>query len=286
MKYYWTVPNSDNFNTSSEWTPSSVPGAFDQVFLTGTGPFYDVNVTDSQTVLTISTSIDAILNITNGGKFTAEAGTGSGANNGSIHVSDGSFFDVAGTIDNHGTIELLGSGAGASLVLLGDTTLNGGALTGGNDDLNFIIGNGMLTNAGNSDISGAATIDVPIDNKATIEANDSTSDLQLNGTVTNTGEMLGDSNPGLILTTTVHNIGGLIEAATGLVQLGVPGMPSQPGAIIGGTIENLGGNFLLEVGSLDGSGTHRSPSSGRSISTQAQTLTLRAPSRPTMAVSL
>src|ERR1700722_12054984 len=253
MKYYWTVPNSDNFNTSSEWTPSSVPGAFDQVFLTGTGPFYDVNVTDSQTVLTISTSIDAILNITNGGKFTAEAGTGSGANNGSIHVSDGSFFDVAGTINNHGTIELLGSGAGASLVLLGDTTLNGGALTGGNDDLNFIIGNGMLTNAGNSDIRGPATIDVPIDNKATIEANDSTSDLQLNGTVTNTGEMLGDSNPGLILTTTVHNIGGLIEAATGLVQLGVP---SQPGAIIGGTIENLGGNFLLEVGSLDGSGTH------------------------------
>jgi hypothetical protein len=252
MKFYWTIPNSDNFNTSSEWTPSSVPGAFDQVFLTGTGPFYDVNVTDSQTVLTISTSIDAILNVTNGGKFTAEAGTGSGANNGSIHVTDAS-FDVAGTINNHGTIELLG----ASLFLLGDTTLNGGALMlGGNDGLNSIIGNGMLTNAGNSDISGGATIDVPIDNKATIEANESTSDLQLNGTVTNTGEMLGDTNSGLILTTTVHNIGGLIEAATGLVQLGVPGMPSQPGTIIGGTIENLGGNFLLEVGSLDGSGTH------------------------------
>jgi len=266
MKFYWNVPNSDNFNTSSEWTPSSVPGAFDQVFLTGTGPFYDVNVTDLQTVLTISTSIDAILNITNGGKFTAEAGTGAGANNGIIDVSDGSSFDVAGTINNNGTIELLGS-VGASLFLLGDTTLNGGALTlGGNDGQNFIGGNGMLTNAGNSDISGTGEIDVPIDNKATvlpsgniipvIDANNSTSDLQLNGTVTNTGEMLGDSNAGLILTTTVHNIGGLIEAATGLVQLGVPGLHSQPGTIIGGTIENLGGNFLLEVGSLDGSGTH------------------------------
>ena len=139
------------------------------------------------------------MNITNGGKFTAEDGTGSGANNGSIHVT-GASFDVAGTINNHGTIELLGSGAGAVLSLLGDTTLNGGALTLGGNGQNFIIGGGMLTNAGNSDISGAATIDVPIDNKATIEANDSTSDLQLNGTVTNTGEMLGDSNPGLILT--------------------------------------------------------------------------------------
>ena len=84
---------------------------------------------DSETVLTISTSADAILNIVNNSRFTAEQGTGSGANNGSIHVSDTSVFNVAGTINNNGTIQLLGSGAGASLILLGDTTLNGGTTT-------------------------------------------------------------------------------------------------------------------------------------------------------------
>jgi hypothetical protein len=155
VKFYWKVPNSDSFTKPSEWTPSAVPGASDQALMTGTGIAYDVNVQGgvSETVLTISTSADAILNIIQNSTFTD--GTGSGANNGSIHVSDGSFFDVAGTINNHGTIQLLGTGVGASLVLLGDTTLNGGALTlndtsGGNR----IIGGGMLTNAGNSEISG------------------------------------------------------------------------------------------------------------------------------------
>jgi hypothetical protein len=127
MKFYWKVPNSDLFTTASEWTPAVVPGALDQAFLTGTGTPYDVNVTngDSETVLTISISADAILNIINNSRFTAEEGTGSGANNGTIQVSDTSVFSVAGTINNNGSIELMGSGAGASLILLGDTTLNG-----------------------------------------------------------------------------------------------------------------------------------------------------------------
>ncbi len=254
MKFYWKIPNSDNFTTASEWTPASVPGAFDQVLLTGTGTAYDVNVTTSQTVLTIGTSLDATLNIIDG-TFTAEDGTGSGANNGKILVTNAS-FDVAGTINNNGTIELMAGGGGAELILLGDTTLNGGTLKLDSNAETFIAGGGMLTNTGNAHITGASIIDVPIDNKATIDGNNATSDLQLDATVTNTGEMLGESNPGLILTTTVNNIGGLIEANAGLVQLGVPGTPGQPGTIIGGTIDNLGGNFLLEVGSLDGSGTH------------------------------
>ena len=111
MKFYWKIPNSDNFTTASEWTPASVPGAFDQVLLTGTGTAYDVNVTTSQTVLTISTSLDATLNIIDG-TFTAEDGTGSGANNGKILVTNAS-FDVAGTINNNGTIELMAGGGGA-----------------------------------------------------------------------------------------------------------------------------------------------------------------------------
>src|SRR6476469_8762815 len=106
MKFYWKMPNSDNFTAASEWTPSSVPGAFDQVFLTATGTAYDVNVTngDTETVLTISTSVDSTLNIINNSRFTAEEGTGSGANNGTIQVSDTSVLKVAGTINNNGSI--------------------------------------------------------------------------------------------------------------------------------------------------------------------------------------
>jgi hypothetical protein len=77
--------------------------------------------------------------------------------------------------------------------------------------------------------------------------------LQLNGPVTNTGKLFGDGSQGLLLQTTVNNIGGTIEAGTGLVRFGSPG---QAAAIIGGTIENGEGTFLLEDGSLDGSGTH------------------------------
>ncbi len=81
MKIYWKVLNSDSFTNASEWTPSGVPGALDQAFLTGTGTGYDVNVLngESETVLTISTSADAILNIIQNSTFTAEDGTGSAA---------------------------------------------------------------------------------------------------------------------------------------------------------------------------------------------------------------
>jgi hypothetical protein len=262
MKFYWKVPNSDDFDNASEWTPSEVPGASDQAFLTGTGTGYDVNVLggESETVLTISTSADAILNIIQSSTFTAEAGTGSGANNGSIQVSDGSSFDVAGTINNPGTIQLLGTSTGGALVLLGDTTLNGGGsltlsdATGGNT----IDGAGTLTN--NSGINGAGKIEVAIVNKTTvlpggniipaIEGNSGSNTLELDGVVTNTGDLDGEGAAGLLIQNNVNNIGGLIDASGGKVEI------DKAATIVGGILQNAGGTFIIANANLDGSGTH------------------------------
>ena len=108
MKFYWKSAASGNFATAGNWSPSGPPGVFDQAILTATGAFYTVTATNDQTVLTVNTSADATLDI-QGSTFTAEAGTGAGANNGTIDVEHGSTFAVAGTLNNPGTINLFGA---------------------------------------------------------------------------------------------------------------------------------------------------------------------------------
>jgi hypothetical protein len=258
MTAYWKAAATGDFGTSGNWTPFGPPGPLDQAMLTASGSPYTVNVTSDQTVLTVDTSADATLDLQSN-TFTAEAGTGSGANNGTIEIDTGSLFAVAGTINNNGLIELQGSGAGTAIALLGDTTLNGGALTmSDNFGAHAIAGGGTLTNAGDSDVSGAGLIEVPVNNKATvlpsgniipvIDATGSNAPLELDGTVTNTGELLGDGSAGLDLDNAVYNVGGLVDANTGLVEL--------DSTIIGGTIENASGTFLVMGGSFDGGGTH------------------------------
>ena len=270
MKIYWNSATSGDFGTAGNWTPSAVPGAFDQALLTAAGTPYIVSVTSNQTVLTINTSADANLDISGGITFTAEGGSGAGANNGTIVAEDGSIFAMAGTVNNNGTIRIGGnsgggvpdSGGGATIILLGDTTLNGGVLTllAGSSSENFIFGSGLLTNTGNSDINGAGEIHVPVDNKATvlpsgifipvIDGNSNANALKLLAPVTNTGELLGESAAGLSIANIVYNTGGLIEANGGLVSLDTGAM------IIGGTLDDEGGTFSVVNASLDGGGTH------------------------------
>ncbi len=257
MKYYWKSATSGNFATAGNWSPSGPPGVFDQAILTATGAFYTVAATNDQTVLTVNTSADATLDI-QGSTFTAEAGTGAGANNGTIDVEHGSTFAVAGTLNNPGTINLFGSGEAAYLQLVGDTTLKGGELH--LFGYAQIDGNGTLTNLGASQIDGAGTIEVPLDNEAVhslggnaiplIVADDNTYSLSLQAAVTNTGELRGTGSAGLIIQNNVNNIGGLINADFGLVGI-------QNGAtIIGGTLEETGGTFSVVNASFDGGGTH------------------------------
>jgi hypothetical protein len=248
MKYYWKSATSGNFATAGNWSPSGPPGVFDQAILTATGAFYTVAATNDQTVLTVNTSADATLDI-QGSTFTAEAGTGAGANNGTIDVEHGSTFAVAGTLNNSGTINLFGAGEAAYLQLVGDTTLKGGELhLFGYAEID---GNGTLTNSRNSTIDGAATIFVPLVNDATavVDAN-GPQGIGLKGVVTNTGELLGESAAGLSIANIVYNTGGLIEANGGSVSLSTGAM------IIGGTLDEEGGTFSVETASFDGAGAH------------------------------
>ena len=142
--------------------------------LTATGASYTVSVSNTQTVLTIDTSAYADLDIQNNVTFTAEDGKGPGANNGIIHAEPGSTFEVAGTINNKGTIYLGNSSQSGSgtpytlMVLLGDTTLNGGALTIFRNG--EVTGGGTLTNTGASVISGSGEIDVAATTKKPLPA--------------------------------------------------------------------------------------------------------------------
>jgi hypothetical protein len=120
MKIYWNSATSGDFGTAGNWTPSDVPLAFDQAFLTATGSAYTVTAQSDETVLTVNTSADATLDIGQGTRFTAEAGTGPGANNGTIDVTNATFA-VAGTINNNGTIEINSGGSSAVFKLVGNT---------------------------------------------------------------------------------------------------------------------------------------------------------------------
>jgi len=263
MKVYWKTAASGDFSTSADWTPSVPPGAGDQAMLTATGASYTVSVSSNQTVLTIDTSAYADLDIQNNVTFTAEDGTGPGANNGIIHAEPGSTFEVAGTINNNGTIYLGNSSQSGSgtpytlMVLLGDTTLNGGALTIFRNG--EVTGGGTLTNTGTSEISGAGEIDVAVNNKKTVTGNttltpviDGTSAAQaltLNGVVTNTGELRSEGTAGLTIANTVFNTGGLIDSYSVLQII-------DGADIVGGTLQNHKSIFEVVDGGLDGSGTH------------------------------
>ncbi len=100
----WANGVSGTWQTASDWTPSLVPGANNNVFILPSGIS---TVTDPQTttVDTVVTAANATLNIT-GGTFTITDGTGSDANAGTIQVEGGATLDILpGTLTNTGTLE-------------------------------------------------------------------------------------------------------------------------------------------------------------------------------------
>jgi hypothetical protein len=130
----WANGISGIWQTASDWTPNTVPGDGNSVFITPAGTY---TVTDPQTttVYSIATAAGATLDIT-GGTFTTDAGTGTGNNAGNIKVE-----------------------SGATLVVLASTMTNTGTLTNsGTLDLNnATISGGALTNSGTLDATGGGT---------------------------------------------------------------------------------------------------------------------------------
>jgi hypothetical protein len=212
--------------------------------------------------------------------LTALAGTGTGANAGTIIVGETSKFIVGGTVKNSGTISLVGGGE-ATLGIERDTILEGGGQinlsTGQFADSSQISDLGLghtLTNVDNV-ISGSGTVSVALVNetKGVIDANGS--NLQVGGSgypVTNAGVLEATSTGYLVLQGPVTNTAsGVIGAFGGDVILEGGGLnqPSAvpgggPASVSGGTLEtgSAGEIFLYGYVTLDGSNGHTVTNTG------------------------
>jgi hypothetical protein len=125
-KTNWKNSNGGDFAIGSNWS-SGVPGSSSTANINATGT-YTVTSSANETVLAITTIPTATLDLITIGNpafFTALAGTGTGANAGTITVDGGSQFVVGGTVKNTGTISLVGGGYPV-LGIARDTTLQGG----------------------------------------------------------------------------------------------------------------------------------------------------------------
>jgi len=190
-----------------------------------------------------------------GGNFTELAGTGVGANAGTITVESGALFTVGGTVKNSGIITLNGTG---ELSIYRDTILQGGGkitLSNNLANQNTNIGGGSLTNVGNV-ISGSGYIAMALvnQNKGVIDAN-GTSSLVVNEksgiSLTNAGLLESTSTGGLVLGGTINNSASGVIGAFGAgsnVSIG----PS--GTLSGGTLKTTGGGqILISAETIDGS---------------------------------
>jgi hypothetical protein len=254
MRKYWNTAANGAFETLNNWTPSGAPSVGEIALISATGSPYTVTVSASAEVLGVSHGANATLDITNNATFHADEGTATGKNLGVIQVETGSKFFFGGVLQN--TIQLLGTGAGASFFVSGDATLKGGGNLYLSDTINnSIAGFDTLTNVDNL-IAGPGRIEVDIINQAlgTIEATSGGNKLALfHNNVTNTGTLLGLGIAGLDIDgSVVTNIGGTIQAnAASFVYL-------EDGAkVIGGRLNTTAnGDIVVKNAIFDGSGTH------------------------------
>jgi hypothetical protein len=117
MRKYWNTAANGAFETLNNWTPSGAPSVGEIALISATGSPYTVTVSASAEVLGVSHGANATLDITNNATFHADEGTATGKNLGVIQVETGSKFFFGGVLQN--TIQLLGTGAGASFLCQG-----------------------------------------------------------------------------------------------------------------------------------------------------------------------
>src|SRR6516165_471514 len=116
----WQNSGGGDFAIGTNWS-TGVPVSSTIANINATGT-YTVTSSINETVLAVTTTPTATLDLT-GGNFTALAGTGVGANAGTIIVESGATFIVGRTVKNSGIITLNGTG---ELALRSDTILQGG----------------------------------------------------------------------------------------------------------------------------------------------------------------
>jgi hypothetical protein len=283
-KVNWKNSNGGDFGIGTNWSTGNVPGSSDtaNINAVGTGT-YTVTSSGSPTVLAVTTIPTATLDVTGNSVFTALAGTGTGANAGTINVETGSVFEVGGTVKNTGIISLNGgihySGGYiiGALEIARDTILQGGGkitLTSVGGQPSSILGS-TLTNvdntiSGSGQIGGSEQINVALvnENNGVIDANSGA--LTIYGGVNNAGLLESTSGAGLVLQGPINNSASGVIAAFGagsnvtlVPEVRGDGVLIKPGILSGGTLETSGGGkIILDGETIDGSNGHTVTNTG------------------------
>ena len=247
----WTDLTGDgSFDDAANWLTGTVPGAGDDatILLPGT-----VTTSGGETIDTLALGVGVTLvahNFTILGEPDLDDLTGTTAVAGTMIVADGSNVAVAGTVDNTGTVQLLGSYFGDTL-LVGNGSVSTLTLTGGGTvalsdfGSNFISAgvNGAVLDNTNNLIEGAGVIGnggMTVINAGTIAATGTADTLILqSSSVTNTGLIEAIGPAGLEIRETVVNAGGTIAGLAGHADI-------EGGAdIVGGTLVGTAGGLVL-----------------------------------------
>jgi hypothetical protein len=270
-KINWTNGSGGDFANASNWSTDAVPMSTSIANINAAGT-YTVTSEADETVLAVTTASTATLDVTNG-LFAALAGTGLGANAGTIKLEGPGTFLAGGTFNNKGTIAV--SGADGGWILLRDTTVAGGGSLSLSDSFLLDRANTLtFTNVDNT-ISGTGSIYVmQLVNEArgVIDAN-GTDPLSITtwtgtpGTVVNTGTLEATGQGGLGINDNIKNVGGVIEA----VGIGSVVHLEAGSTITGGTFQTADGGVIQAEG-----GNNSRPSPGASLTldgTNGNTLT-------------
>jgi hypothetical protein len=260
---HWKSAVPGPFSTASDWSSGTVPGSIDTALIDSAGS-YTVTSATSNTVDALGVIGTVTLDIT-AGTFTVLDGTAGTGLAGTVKVEDAAALSLGGTVDNTGTIQVLGTSAAGAALSVNTTTVvlhGGGAIQFSNDTANTFGGPGLTYALDNVDnkISGAGsignnTMGLTNETAGVIDANQS-SPLTINtgaDEVINFGTMEATAGGDLVIDSNVNNQGGTIEA------VGAGSTVTLQAQVFGGVIKALSGGVIvsnLTNLSLDGLGSH------------------------------
>lgn len=250
----WKNGVSGSWQTGADWSGGLVPGVNDDALITNTGS-YVVTSTSFVEVHSVQLSAHATLDISAGG-FQLDAGTGAGANAGTIIIENSNYIRVAGTLDNTGTIELNSNGSTTQFIVNAPSVelTGGGSVVMSNSNANYVDGANagfQLINVDNT-ISGGGTLGANsitlVNQKAgVIDANVTTALVVQTQNFVQNGGLMEATSGGILQidSTNVNNVGGTLLASGGTVEL-------TNSTIFGGTLKTAAKGVLETAGGNGG----------------------------------
>jgi hypothetical protein len=245
--YTWKTAGDGEWNDTSKWTPSGVPGATDDAVITATSP--------SVPSYTVS------LNVVNPGYPKFEIGGLTIGSNVILSIDNLAQLEVYnGVIQNSGQIFLSSQSTlySPSLNINGDGSLQGGGTIIGADNAwndIYIVPGSTFTNVNNT-IAGAFNLEEGTfinDSKGLVDASAALNPGMLRyGNLLNYGIIQASGKAGLLIDTeTITNVGGLLKALDGSHG------DLKNATIAGGNLSATGSGYWQILGSytatLDGS---------------------------------